>query len=283
MSKIIYYGSYLIFPVIVFLFYYFFKSKKKWPLICLFFCLLPIWPRFIEPRLILKREHQVEVGFKTKIALISDLHLGIYKNKNFLERVVRKINLQETDLVIIAGDFLYQAQEKDLARLLAPLKEVKAPVFAVFGNHDSGFPGKDLRSELKKNLEENNVYCLENEFVKKDNFFILGLGDHWAKNDRVELLDQFKEEDHLIVIAHNPDTTSKYQNTKADLTFSGHTHGGQIRIPGYYQKAIPTIGNFDQGFYPLEKTKLFVSTGLGETGLPLRFLNPPRIELISLR
>jgi predicted MPP superfamily phosphohydrolase len=282
-EEAIYYLSYLVFPLIAFLIYYLYKSKKKWPFVILFLSLIFIWPRFVEPQIILEKEHTLEVGFETKVALIADLHLGLYKDERFLKRLVSKINFADVEMVIISGDILYKAKPEDLEKLLLPLKEMDVPVYAVAGNHDAGFPGQDLRIELKDTLEKWNVYFLENEIIKHDEITIVGLGSNWANNDDVSIIDQLEEKDNVIVIVHNPDTTLKYQNKKADLTLSGHTHGGQIRIPNYYRKVIPTEGNFDKGEYQSDKTTLVVSSGVGEVGLPMRLFNPPQIEIISLK
>ena len=112
---------------------------------------------------------------------------------------------------------------------------------------------------------------------------ILGLGDNWAKEDDLSQLENYKEEDKLIVIAHNPDSTLNYTNNIPDLTVSGHTHGGQIRLPWIYKFVIPCEGPFDQGLYQTEKGQVFVTSGLGEVGLPMRFLIPPVIDILELK
>ncbi|MFT7088061.1 MAG: putative MPP superfamily phosphohydrolase [Rickettsiales bacterium] len=242
--------------------------------------LLFIYSRFIERNLITQQVTRINTGFEAKIIVISDIHLGVYKDTNFLKSVVKKINkIKNADAVLIAGDFTYHSG-KNLESLFYPLKDIKFPVYAVLGNHDSD---KTLQKELQATLENNNVVFLHNSsFPLKENITILGLGDKWTNEDMVSKIDQFKESDDLIVLTHNPDTVLKYKNNIADLTIAGHTHGGQIRIPFLYKLIIPCEGDFDQGLYSINQNQVFVTSGVGEVGLPMRLGVPPVIDVLEL-
>lgn len=103
--------------------------------------------------------------------------------------------------------------------------------------------------------------------------------------DDSTLLKQFSLDDDVLVLTHNPDATLSYTTTAADLTVVGHTHCGQMRFP-YIQEYLrpyiyPVRGDFDCGRYP--EQKLFITSGLGEVMLPIRFLNPPAIDVLRLR
>lgn len=275
--------SYLVFPVLIFCLYRFWKKKSKLAFFLILLSLLFIWARFLERNLITVQETAIEVGFDAKIALIADLHVGVFKDEIFLARVVEEINALDVEMVLIAGDFSYEPAVEDLDRLFAPLQKIKFPVYGVLGNHDVGFPGLLIRDELVATLEKNGVMLLNNKVVYLDNFNLIGLGSHFAREDEVSLLNNFSEQDNVVVLAHNPDTTNLYQNHNADLTLTGHTHGGQVRIPWIYKKTIPTKGDFDQNLTQEKFTKLFVTSGLGEVLLPLRFLNPPVIDVLVLK
>lgn len=291
MSILILYGSYLAFPFLGMLIYLTFKQKKalrqkSWLInvILLYVMTLTfIYARFVERYLIVVHQTTIETGFEGRIILIADMHLGLYKSPSFLERVVAEINAQKNiNAVLIAGDFTY-IPPNDLEQLLIPLKKVKAPVYAVLGNHDSEHPGPPIEKKLQATLELNGVNFLSNEAktIPNTSIKVLGLGDNWAQEDDISKIEDFNIEDNLIVLTHNPDTTLAYQNAIPDISLAGHTHGGQIRIPFIYKYAIPCTGDFDQGLYQTPTGKVFVTSGLGEVGLPIRFLIPPVIDILE--
>lgn len=291
--KIILYLSYLSVPIFIFIVFYFSKNykniiRKKILLIFIIGLLLStvifIYSFFVERNIITVNEVDIEVGFSSKVVVISDLHLGVYKGRGFLKGVVEKINnIQEVDFVVIAGDFTNEPGE-DFSELFTPLRDIKYPVYATLGNHDCSHPGPDIRDELEEHLLENNVTLLNNQsvYLVDQNISILGLGDRWSEEDNSSLINSFEDKSNLIVIAHNPDTTADYENNIADLTISGHAHGGQVRIPWIYKYVIPSYEGFDQGFYDSNGVKVYVSSGLGEVGLPLRLGIPPAIDILNL-
>ena len=292
LNYFIYYISFLLLitPILLFLFYSKIKDKftdkPLFKIVVTFLFLinfLLIYARFIEPNIIVEKNTSIETGFKAKIVLISDLHIGAYNSTRFLERIVEKVNnIENVDFVVIAGDITYYPIG-DLDTLLSPLKKLQRPTYAVLGNHDSQAPGPDIEDELKEALERNNVIFLKNEdiYLEDLDIHILGFGDLLAKEVNIKRLKDFKDEDNLVVIAHTPDTVYSYKYREPDLTLSGHTHGGQIRIPCIYKYFIPTKYGFDEGYYETEKGKVYVSSGLGMTGLPFRLGIPPVIDIIK--
>jgi len=280
----IFYGSWLVFPLL-----YWFASKRWKILIVL--SLLFIYARFVEPQILLVNYTKIHTGFHAKYALISDMHLGIYNNESILERAVDKINSLDVDALLIAGDFTYEPQFDDMRKLFASLAKVKVPVYAVLGNHDCEKPGPKIAKELTKILEGFGVSVLDNKSLKLNNVNILGLGSRCAYNDKRILISKYKKEDNLLVLAHHPDVTLDYNISKdyPDLTVVGHTHGGQIRIPFLYQSMISIRGNvakgdilWNQGLYAFKNSQVFVTSGMGEIGLPMRFLIPPVIDILEL-
>jgi len=285
---LIFYASYLVFPFLIYIFWKLFTTSKK--IIRIFLgvfilgSLLFIWTRFIEPQIITVQETEIEVGFSGKFILLSDIHLGIFKDQNFLERVVEKTNTIDADAVFILGDLTYWPQKEKMEEIFAPLKKINKPTYLVWGNHDSEKPGEKIIPELSQILEKNNIIVLHNRWGDTGKYKILGLGSHWAGEDNTELLNTVSEEENIIVLAHNPDSIMNYPDPKkADITFAGHTHCGQIRIPFLYKKVLPVQGNFDKGYHDSPYGKVFISCGLGESGLPMRFLNPPVIDVVILK
>lgn len=288
LTKIIFYGSYLAFFSLIFFIFLLWKNfsfKKKssiFLIILIFLNILFIYSRFVEPQILVVKNVKIETWFTSKFALVSDLHLWVYKNEKFVEKIVKKINSQDDlDGVLIPGDFYFEDYNLDYEKKLKSFSELKFRTFAVLWNHDTENPWPKIRDLLKKWLEKNNVTLLNNEVSKVWDINILWLWDKWALEDDISLIDKFKKEDNLIVLAHNPDTVMFYQNDIADLTVSWHTHGWQIRIPFIYKNVIPSDYGFDSWFYNINNNKLYITSGAGEVWLPMRLFIPPEIVIIE--
>ena len=205
-----------------------------------------------------------------KFIVISDLHLGTFKNQKWLETVVNKINneKQSVDFVLIAGDFTLDAQINELDNLFKPLEKLKLPIYAVIGNHDLQCPGMNYGTSLTDALIKLNVKLIDNETVtlktskdsSKSSINLIGIPDNEATRDTSNIkslkLDQFN-----LILAHEPDSVRYYDKHIANqisdyeiLTIAGHTHGGQIRLPFIYKYFLPVKNNyFDRWFYKLDK------------------------------
>lgn len=323
MSKIqivnlIYYGSYLAFfalAILTWAYFRFIKGQKKksktkivvW-LILVFGVLIFIYTRFIETQLIFtktnltqEQEEQVEASgievireSSLKIAVVSDLHLGVYKKPQFLQRVVKKINKLNPDLVIFPGDFVFGIAEEDLEEYFAPLEELEAPAYGVLGNHDLSHKrivGEFRYEEILPVLEK-YIMMIDNQSlgleINDQKFTLVGFADIWGDDADLALLEKPNNDEindsriPIIAIEHNPDLVYQLPENSVDLLITGHTHGGQMRIPFLYKLVIPTRYDFGkgEGYYEINGNTLFISAGLGESGLPLRFLVPPRIDLL---
>ncbi|MCH2188320.1 metallophosphoesterase [Candidatus Gracilibacteria bacterium] len=282
MKEIIFYGSYLVFPFLAYIIW----SKRlsiTIRVILIILSIIFVWSRFIEPYTIRIQHTEIELGFQAKIALVADLHIGKYKKKSYVEKLVHTLNTLEVDMVLIAGDFTYYPKKGSLKEIFSPFKDLKHTTYWVLGNHDVEQPGPPLRDELIKALDYEHLHYLNNDVKKISGITLIGLGSHWNREDDTSLLDTYTQQDNIIVLTHNPDTVSKYTNYHADITLVGHTHGGQIRIPWLYKYAIPTRGDFDRGLSTEKYGLLYITAGVGETGLPMRFLNPPTIDILNIK
>jgi predicted MPP superfamily phosphohydrolase len=209
----------------------------------------------------------------------------VYNGASFLERIVKKINKEEIDALLIAGDFIYEPRLEHLKKLFLPLAKIQVPIYVVLGNHDSKKSDLSIEAKLEKVLSELEINVITNRAIELNGITILGLGSHMMSYDKIDLLQKYHKDDNVIVLAHNPDTTLKYKSPfYPALTLVGHTHGGQIRIPYVYKKVIKHRGKYpwNQGLYTFKNTKVFVTSGVGEVGLPLRFLIPPVIDILTL-
>ncbi len=274
----IYYGSWLVFPLLIWFY-------RRGYILLILLSLLFIYARFIEPKILLVHNYKIETGFSAKYALIADMHLGIYNDASIMERIVKKVSQLDVDALLIAGDFTYEADPNELENLFASLSQLNIPIYAVLGNHDCERPGPKIRDRLESVLTDLGVEVIGNRAVKLKGVTLLGLGSHWARDDRVELLDGYTQEENLIVLTHNPDTVLSFKpHHYPDLILAGHTHGGQVRIPYLYQKVIPVQGDvlWDKGVMTYKNYQVFITSGIGSIGLPLRFLIPPTIDLLIL-
>ncbi len=239
------------------------------------------YAHFIEPRWITQRHTPLALGFKARIAVISDYHLGLFKGADFLGRVVDELNAMEVDVVLIAGDHL-NYPDRPLVELLAPLQRLRHPVYSVPGNHDDSPNEPERTADLKQALQSLGVHTVEYSHVVLPQFTLVGLGDHWAGRDGRKPLDEAPHDKPIVVLFHNPDTAMSLRPGDAVLAVAGHTHGGQVRIPGLYHRVIPTKYPFDRGLHSFTPVPTFVTSGLGEIGLPLRLFNPPVIDVLEI-
>lgn len=279
MKEIVFYGSFLVFPFLLFILYI---KKSFIKNIFVILSIIFIYARFVEPQIITTKHTKLELGFTWSIALISDLHIGKYKNEVFLEKLVKKINTLPVESVFIAGDLTYYPEIEDLPKLFEPLKWINKPVYWVLWNHDVEKPGPKLREPLVELFNSYGFTHLNNDVVKVGGFTLIGLGDNWSGEDNTNLLDIPSPDDHVIVLTHNPDTTLKYTNNNSDLTLAGHTHWWQIRIPFLYKHVIPTTWSFDKWWSQEQYTYLYTSSWVWETALPMRLFNPPVIDIIQI-
>ena len=242
--------------------------------------------RFVEPAMVTVRKTTLQVPIRSaaNIALISDLHVGRFKDQRFLQRVVDELNAMPVDAVLIAGDFYGEYDGRPLAELLAPLKGLRHPAYAVPGNHDEGPPdGRPVMAELGAALRALGVRPLQGAHADLGAVTLVGLGDRWAGHHGLEPLRSAPRGKPALVLMHNPDSAMQLRPGEAVLALAGHTHGGQLRIPGLYRRAIPCEHPFDRGLHTFGPVPVFVTSGLGETAVPLRWMNPPVIDLLRLR
>ncbi|WP_180024997.1 metallophosphoesterase [Acinetobacter sp. YH1901134] len=249
------------------------------------------YARFIEPHMIQVKKcqyqlHETRQLLKpVRIALIGDLHIGLFSgHERQLKMIVDKINAQNPDLVVVAGDWTYEPENK-LAEELAVLKKIIAPIYSVNGNHDEQYPGPPIQALLKHALESNHVVDIEGQVVEFNEFRLLGVGDLWAGKADMRYLPELPQDKPWIILSHNPDTVDMVPKlTGRPLMLSGHTHGGQVQLPwltDYVMKKVSILGH-KKGLYQHDNADVFVTVGTGMVGVPFRFLVPPTIDIIEL-
>lgn len=279
----IYYGSFLVFPWLLLLYIYRKKVHIVVYVLLLLWMLIFMYSRFIETQIITISNTSIEVWFSSKIALIWDTHLWRYKGRMFLDRLVNKLNKLDVDYVFIAGDLTYEPEKWELEELFWAFDDLKHETYWVLWNHDVERPGPRIREELIRALDKENFHYLNNNIIVLGDFTLVWLGSNWNNEDDTGVLSQFIWSDNIVTLMHNPDSLSKFPMWISDITFAWHTHWGQIRLPFLYKKVIPTQGIYDKGYTQEKESKLFITSGMWEIGLPMRILNPPVIDVINLK
>ena len=288
-KQCLFYGSWLVWPFIAWLLWRLRERRGRWLVaLLLAACLLFAWARFVEPqRIHVQQTALTGTGARVRLVLISDIHLGVYKDSAYLQRLVDRINTLQADAVVIAGDFTYAPDGQSLDAMFAPLGGLRLPAYAVLGNHDQQAPGPDIDAELRAALAMHRVEVIEGKTVRLGGVRLAGLGDRWANKDDPAFLAAPSSSLPTLVLSHNPDSAIDLGPDLATLVLAGHTHGGQIRIPWLYRHVIPSRYGFDRGEQflatPRGRVRVYTTVGTGEVGLPLRLFNPPTIDVLDLR
>jgi predicted MPP superfamily phosphohydrolase len=219
-----------------------------------------------------------------RIVQISDVHVGPTIGKDFIERIVARINELQPDAVAITGD-LVDGSVAELAEHVAPLAKLEAKhgVFFVTGNHEY-YSGAD---EWIAHLRSLGVRVLRNEHVRiggEDGFDLVGIDDHSAAgnghgSDLKKALAGREQERACVLLAHQPRGIELADELGVDLQLSGHTHGGQM-FPWNF--AVRLQQPFVAGLHRLARAQIYVSRGTGYWGPPMRVGAPAEITEIKL-
>lgn len=216
------------------------------------------------------------------IMQLSDVHVGKTIKKDSIADMVRRVNAENPDMVVLTGDIIDDKAEH-VKEDLSPFKDLKADTYFILGNHEY-FHGVDKSIELMKSL---GVHVLLNDSLVIDKRFnLIGLKDLMGKRLNMHEIDLEKAYASIdrslptIVLAHQPKTMQFMAYRPCDLMLSGHTHGGQIFPLGLLVKLDqPYLAGLYQHN---EKQQIFVSRGSGYWGPPFRFLAPSEISKIVI-
>lgn len=247
-------------------------------------CLALIYGRFIEPNLLVVRRTVIAAPIDLNIALVSDLHVGRFTRPWKLRQLVTRIDALPVDMVLIAGDFTY-GPPTDLAAALAPLRQLDKPTYAVLGNHDVQLPGPPVADAIRAALAGSRVQFIDHRVVDFPGFRLAGLYDWWTGRDDAGFLRTLPRDKPLLVLMHQPHSLNALRGVPFALAMAGHTHGGQVHIPWLtdWLFRVTRGERYVDGYYATPEGKLFVTPGMGVTGLPLRIDCPPTIDVLELR
>ncbi len=277
----------------------------------LFFASIGAYSYFIEPnRLVIHREDLRISHWNTnlngfKIVAISDLHGGSNNvTEEKIRTVVSQANEQNADIIVLLGDYVSQQHfnrdqlKMPISTIADNLKGLKAKygVFAVLGNHDGYYGDEKVAAELRRvgyKVLDGDVASIEKDGQK---LRILGLKDHqhirsWQdfSDDAKKILEENESSGDVILLEHSPDIlpiiTGEMSISKdLKLILAGHTHGGQVWLPLIGSPVIPSSYGQKYAFGHIKENDvdMFVTTGIGTSILPFRFLVPPEIAVLTI-
>jgi len=222
-----------------------------------------------------------------RIAFLADIHHGPYIGLDYVASIVRTTLALGPDLILLGGDYI----SKD-ASYAEPcfdlLSGLKAPlgVFGVLGSHDY----RHGLNEVKASFAAAKIEELTNRGVwltrGSARLRLGGVDDLWyGKPDPRPAVDNATAEDACLLVSHNPDFAEKLWDSRVGLVLSGHTHGGQVYIPGYGAPIVPSRygQKYLHGLVQAPVTQVYISRGLGTVTPPMRYNCRPELTLITLK
>ena len=221
-------------------------------------------------------------GFR--IVHLSDTHHSRFTDIEHISRAVEMANESRPDMALLTGDYVSHDADyiAPVAETLGKL-ESEFGTFACLGNHDH-WTDASLVTDL---LRGEGVMVLINEgfrFAARDaSFWLAGVDDYMAgKTDvRAALHGSFPDEMKLL-LAHNPLIFRQAVRAEVDLTLSGHTHGGQIKVRDPEKKILPSR-KLKSGHHQRKESQIYITRGIGTVVVPARYQCPPEVKLLELR
>lgn len=245
-----------------------------------------------EYSLPLKNLHPSFAGLR--IAQITDTHYGPFISLNQIRDAVERANALKPDLVFLTGDYVLDSPNF-IEDGLRPFKALtpRLATLAVLGNHDH-WEGADL---IRNQLRQQGARMMDNERLfltqsgelvdtepEEECLALCGLGDFWTDKMKFDdVLTGLRPTTPRLVLAHNPDSADVLpRSLRCDALFCGHTHGGQVNLPGVPNMAPVQNKAYTGGLCQGPTSLVFVSRGVGMSVLPYRLNVPPEISLITL-
>lgn len=222
-------------------------------------------------------------GFR--VVQLTDIHHGLYLPLQALMDAVEMCNRTQPDMVALTGDFVTysRAYVEPMAEVLSTLR-ARQGVFAVLGNHDFRVGAETITRALRRKGIE--VLRNQNTTLRRglDALHVAGIDDLGYRADLPRALRGVATGSPLLLLSHNPGIIRRAAAHGVHLVLSGHTHGGQVRLPlvGSIYGRAPHRQRFKSGLDALGGTKIYVSRGIGMVVVPLRYRCPAEIPLLTL-
>jgi predicted MPP superfamily phosphohydrolase len=222
-----------------------------------------------------------------RVAFLTDIHLGPYVSEGYVAAAVRTTVALDPDLILLGGDYSHrEAKYIDpcfdlLANLSAPLG-----VYGVLGNHDYWHGIDETRAGMRRakveELTNRGVWLTRGSSRMR----LCGVDDLWQGRPDVAAAvgPEVTAKDACLLLSHNPDVAETLTDRRVGLVLSGHTHGGQVVVPGYGAPLTQSRygRKYAHGLVEAPATTVYVSAGVGMTVLPVRAFCRPEITVITL-
>ena len=230
-----------------------------------------------------------------RIVQVSDIHLDEFTEPFFLEHIVDRVNRLKPDLVLLTGDFIthgsmtFIAGNHAIRRCAEILANLTAPIrYGCLGNHDVAFNAP----LVTRTLADHGTRLLINEHLPIERngarLWICATDDAGTSHPDLDLTIPDRPDGPVLLMVHEPDyadtVTAHPKGRLVDLMLSGHSHGGQVRLPFLGPLILPPMGlKYPEGRYTFNQMQLYVNRGVGTVGLPFRLNCPPEITVITLQ
>jgi uncharacterized protein len=252
----------------------------------------PNRPHVVRKEIALRRWPSRLDGFT--IALLSDFHYDEYFSIHPLKAAISMVNGLHPDLIALTGDFISipwignKTSEvhnaEPCAKLLKQLQSSHG-LWAVLGNHDVFSDPERVTAAL----HDQGIPVLSNQSIAIEKngarFWLGGVDDVLGETaDLNQTLLKVPTGEAVVLLAHEPDYADYVCRYPVDLQLSGHSHGGQVKLPFVRPLYLPDLAKkYIQGLYKIRELTLYTNPGIGTVGIPVRFNCPPEITLLTLR
>ncbi|UZU00215.1 metallophosphoesterase [Chryseobacterium fluminis] len=248
----------------------------------------PFWLEFVEKKLPIRN---LPKDLESKIIMqISDLHVGKRFNWQFLIDSFQKAQKYNPDFVVYTGDFANhgtQDEREDLKKVMKNAVFGNLGTFGILGNHDYGkdWEEPEVAQNITDILESFGVNMLRNEQKESSGLNFIGFDDLWSANFQpMKVMQEYDPSKANLILCHNPDACDiDIWNGYQGWILSGHTHGGQCRIPGVITPVLPVKNRkYVSGEIDLEDGRmLYINRAIGHS-FQLRFMVRPEITVFTL-
>ncbi|MDD3661508.1 MAG: metallophosphoesterase [Candidatus Dojkabacteria bacterium] len=264
-----------------------------------------LYATFIEPSTVIVRHVTVDLadytGTPLRIAVMSDPHVDAFSNGKTFEKAVELVGAEDDlDAAVLLGDYVRDRDgSTENLSVLTSLAHT-LPTYYITGNHD--FTLHDRTAEPRERLLDVDGALLEAGALPLDNtsttlhggddsIILAGVRDIWSQDYSFSDIGKTAQSNAVILLCHNPDgVLNAYREmanpSNIDFMISGHTHGGEVRLPlvgAVYPLPIELPQTYDEGFHIYRDIDILITSGLGSVGTRLRFLNPPEIVILTVQ